>query len=139
MDALQNDKNRGTLYVQVSAASGAVPIPGATVVVRALDDENTIRTLGVFLTDESGITAPISIQTPSVSESLTPGGKKPFSEITAEVSKDGYYTAVNLNIPIYPGITSIQPVGLIPLPESARGTQPKTNVVIHNDIPRPNL
>ena len=139
MDALQNDKNYGTLYVQVSAASGAVPISGATVIVRATDEENIIQTLGVSLTDESGLTVPIAIQTPSVSESLSPGGKKPYSEITTEVSKEGYFTSVNLNIPIYPGITSIQPVGLIPLPESARGAQPASDVVIHNDIPRPNL
>lgn len=139
MDALQNEKNFGTLVVQVSAASGTVPITGASVVVRGADENGEIRTLGVFLTDESGITAPFSIQTPSVSESLSPNGRRPFSEITAEVLADGYYPSVNINIPIYPGITSIQPVNLIPLPESARGRQPASGVVIHNDKQAPDL
>ena len=139
MDALQNEKNYGTLIVQVSAASGAVPIPNAVVIIRATDDENTIQTLSIALTDESGITEPIAIQTPSVSESLSPGGKRPYSEITTEVSKEGYFTSINLNIPIYPGITSIQPVGLIPLPESAHGAQPSESVITQNDRKRPNL
>ncbi|MBQ8496331.1 MAG: hypothetical protein IJ489_02620 [Clostridia bacterium] len=139
MDTLQNDKNTGKLVVQVSAASGAVPIEGARVIVRAEDENGHIRTLGIFTTDNSGITEPISIATPSVSESLSPGGKKPYSEITTEVTADGYFSAVNLNIPIYPGITSIQPVPLIPLPDSLYGSQPPSDVVIHNDEQRPNL
>ena len=117
MDTLQNSKDFGNLVVQVTAASGAVPIAGARVIVRA-EENGIIRTLGAFLTDESGITAPLAVPTPSVSESLAPGGKIPYSEISAEISADGYFSAVNLHIPIYPGITSIQPVALIPLPDS---------------------
>lgn len=139
MDTLQNDKNFGLLIVQASAASGAVPIAGARAVIRAEDGEGNIRTLGILTTDVSGLTEPLAIATPPLSESLSPGGKKPYSEITAEVTADGYYSAVNQNIPIYPGITSIQPVSLIPLPDSLYGTQPSSDVVINNGDQRPNL
>ncbi len=139
MDTLQNEKNYGQLVVQVSAASGAVPIKGASVIVRAMNEDGTTQILGVLQTDESGITELLAVPTPPLAESLTPGGKKPYSEITTEVFADGYYAAVNLNIPIYPGITSIQPVSLIPLPDSAYGTQPPADVVIHNDKQRPAL
>ena len=138
MDTLQNSKDFGNLVVQVTAASGAVPIAGARVIVRA-EENGIIRTLGTFLTDESGITAPLAVPTPSVSESLAPGGKIPYSEISAEISADGYFSAVNLHIPIYPGITSIQPVALIPLPDSLYGTQPASDLVINNSEQRPNL
>ncbi|MBQ7309145.1 MAG: hypothetical protein IJW87_03105, partial [Clostridia bacterium] len=77
--------------------------------------------------------------TPYVSESLSPNVSRPYSEITAEFVADGYYPSVNINIPIYPGITSIQPVNLIPLPESAHGRQPASGVVIHNDKQAPDL
>ena len=139
MDTLQNQTNHGQLVVQVSAASGAVPIKGASVIVRAANEDGTSMILSVLQTDESGITQPISVETPPLSESLTPGGKKPYSEIMTEVFADGYYASVNLNIPIYPGITSIQPVSLIPLPDSSYGKQAAESIVIHNDQQRPAL
>ena len=139
MDTLQNDQYHGRLVVRVSAASGAVPVPNATVIVRSAENGIPVRVLGVLMTDESGITSPLAIATPPLSESLTPGGKHPFSEISAEITADGYYTSVNINIPIYPGITSIQPVNLIPLPDSQNGTQSSEDVVFQNDAQRPNL
>lgn len=139
MDTLQNDQNYGKLVVRVSAASGAVPVPGATVVVRSAENGSPVRVIGVLTTDESGLTESLSVATPPLSESLAPGGKQPFSEISAEISADGYLTSVNINIPIYPGITSIQPVSLIPLPDSLYGSQISEDVVFHNDAQKPNL
>ena len=139
MDTLQNDRNYGRLVVRVSAASGAIPVSGATVLVRSSANIPSTVTLATLITDESGLTEPIPILTPSLSESLSPGGNRPFAEISTEVSADGYFTASNINIPIYPGITSIQPVTLIPLPESQSGDLPFSDVVFHNDAQQPDL
>ena len=139
MDTLQNDLNYGRLVVRVSAASGAVPVSGATVVIRSSQSTTPITTLATLTTDESGLTEPILILTPPLSESLSPGGKQPFAEISTEVSAGGYVTSSNINIPIYPGITSVQPVTLIPLPDSELGTQPSSDVVFHNDSQQPDL
>ena len=139
MDTLQNDLNYGRLVVRVSAASGAVPVSGATVVIRSSQSTPPITTLATLTTDESGLTEPILILTPPLSESLSPGGKQPFTEISTEVSAGGYVTSSNINIPIYPGITSVQPVTLIPLPDSELGTQPSSDVVFHNDSQQPDL
>lgn len=139
MDTLQNDQNHGKLVVRVFAASGAVPVPNATVIVRSSQNGAPVQVIGVLTTDESGLTTPLSIVTPPLSESFIPGGNQPFSEISAEISADGYLTSVNINIPIYPGITSIQPVSLIPLPDSQNGMQPSKDIVFQNDAQRPNL
>lgn len=139
MDTLQNNQNYGRLVVRVSAASGAVPISGATVIIRSSANDLPIQTLVTLTTDESGLTDPVLILTPPRSESLSPGGKRPFAEISTEVSASGYYTSSNLNIPIYPGITSIQPVTLIPLPDSAGDTPQNADFVFHNDAQQPNL
>lgn len=139
MDTLQNDQNYGRLVVRVSAASGAVPVSDATVIIRSALNEPPVTVLASLMTDESGLTEPILIPTPHVSESLTPGGRKPFAQISTEVSADGYFTSSNLNIPIYPGITSIQPVTLIPLPDSESNGQPSQATVFHNDAQQPNL
>ena len=139
MDTLQNNQNYGRLVVRVSAASGAVPISGATVIIRSAENTQPLTVLASVITDESGLTEPILIPTPPLSESLSPGGKQPFAEISTEVSAGGYFTSSNLNIPIYPGITSIQPVTLVPLPDSAYGTQPASDFVFHNDAQQPDL
>ncbi len=139
MDTLQNDQNYGRLVVRVSAASGAVPVSGATVIIRSSQNKPPVTVLASLITDESGLTEPILVLTPPISESLSPGGRQPFAEISTEVSADGYFTSSNINIPIYPGITSIQPVTLIPLPDSGIGTQPSSGVVFHNDAQQPDL
>ena len=139
MDTLQNSQYYGRLVIRVSAASGAVPISGATVIIRSSEKDPPITVLGTTVTDASGLTEPILVLTPPLSESLAPGGRQPFAEISTEVSASGYFTASNLNIPIYPGITSIQPVTLIPLPDSERNTQSDSDFVFHNDAQRPDL
>ena len=139
MDTLQNNQNYGRLVVRVSAASGAVPISGATVIIRSSANDLPVQTLVTLTTDESGLTDPVLILTPPLSESLTPGGKHPFAEISTEVSASGYYTSSNLNVPIYPGITSIQPVTLIPLPDSAHDKPQSSDFVFHNDAQQPEL
>ena len=138
MDTLQNDQNYGRLVVRVSAASGAVPVSGATVIIRSSQNEPPVTVLASLITDESGLPEPILVVTPPVSESLSPGGRQPFAEISTEVSADGYFTSSNLNIPIYPGITSIQPVTLIPLPDSEINARPSESNVFHNGA-QPNL
>ena len=138
MDTLQNDQNYGRLVVRVSAASGAVPVSGATVIIRSSQNQPPVTVLASLITDESGLTEPILVVTPPVSESLSPGGRQPFAEISTEVSADGYFTSSNLNIPIYPGITSIQPVTLIPLPDSEINARPSESNVFHNGA-QPNL
>ncbi len=139
MDTLQNTKNEGTLIVQTRAAN-AIPIQGATVIVRLAEENKPSSLLQVLTTDESGLTLPIRIETPAPSESLSPGGKKPYTEISTEVSADGYYPVINTGIPIYPGITSIQPVRMIPIPTREDGTTfpPETILINENQTP-PNL
>ncbi len=137
MDTMQNEKNRGTLIVQAESASEAIPIEGATVLVRLAREDGTSDLFRVLTTDESGLTIPIPIETPAPAESLSPGGKKPYTEISTEVTKEGYYSVINTGIPIYPGITSIQPVRMIPIPTAADGTPfPNENIIIReNEMP----
>ncbi len=122
MDTIQNEKYYGTLIVQTQGAAEAIPIAGATVVVRLAREDGASDLFRILTTDESGLTSPIRIETPAPAESLSPGGKKPYTEISTEVTALGYYSIVNTGIPIYPGITSIQPVRMIPLPTASDGT-----------------
>ena len=140
MDNLQNEKNYGTLIIWAQSASEAIPIEGATVVVRLARENGESDLFRVLATDESGLTAPFRIETPAPSESLSPGGKKPYSEISTEVTATGFYSVINTGIPIYPGITSIQPVRMIPIPTREDGTPfPQGTVIINEGQNLPNL
>ncbi len=140
MDTLQNAKNYGTLIVQTQAAAGAIPIKGATVIVRLARKDGGSDLFRVLMTDESGLTAPIRIETPAPAESLSPGGDRPYTEISTEVTADGYYNVINTGIPIYPGITSIQPVRMVPMPTREDGTPfPPETVIINEGQTPPNL
>ena len=59
--------------------------------------------------------------------------KKPYSEISTEVTATGFYSVINTGIPIYPGITSIQPVRMIPIPTREDGTPFPPQTVIINE------
>lgn len=140
MDHLQNEKNYGTLIVQTQSAAEAIPVEGATVIVRLARENGESDLFRVLVTDESGLTVPIRIETPAPAESLAPGGKKPYAEISTEVSAGGYYSVVNTGIPIYPGITSIQPVRMIPVPTREDGTPfPPGTTLINEGQNLPNL
>lgn len=141
MDQMQNSQYFGKLIVQTTAASNAIPIQGATVVVRVRDDTGKTKILNVLHSNADGRTEPIEIATPSPEISLSPGGiGKPFTEVLLEISADGYYSIVDTHVPIYPGITSIQPAWMIPVPESTNGSRfPPGNIIINESYSTPNL
>lgn len=101
----------GTLFFQVTGGRGAFPIPGAAVkITRALDDRLGISV--TVTTDESGKTEPISLPAPSRELSQTPGNGIVFAAYQAEVSAPGYITTRIRDLPVFDGITTIQPVNL---------------------------
>ena len=140
MDQAQNPKNYGKLVVSAAAAFGAIPIRDAFVSVRIPSLETGAEITHILMTGADGLTEPIEIETPSVSESLAPGGKKPYTEVDIEVSADGYYRVLSQRVPIYPGITSIQPVRMIPIPESEDGKEfPNDTIIVNEGDGGPNL
>ena len=118
MDNTTGEKYYGKLIVQTTSARNAVPVSDATVVVRKLNEDGTSQLLTVMNTDADGLTEPYESETHSPEQSLSPGGAMPYTDITIEISADGYYGIVNTHVPIYPGITSLQPAWLIPVSES---------------------
>ncbi len=140
MDQLQNQKSEGSLVIHATSGSQAVPVGGATVIIRLSGENGADAQLRVLVTDESGLTVPIRIETPSAAESLSPGGKKPYTEISAEIVAPNYYSTAITGIPIYPGITSIQPVRMIPRPGRENGVEaPNRTVIIQEGSSLPSL
>lgn len=105
----------GMLRIRVSSANNAIPVPEASVIVFADNDDGeggvTLRTM---LTDSSGVTDTVSVPAPAKSASLIPGEKKPYSTVNIRVTREGYYPVENVGVPIFDGVLSEQNVNLIP-------------------------
>ncbi len=125
--------NYGSLIVSVRTAGNALPVEGATVTVsNATPDEPAF--LRTMQTDISGLTPLLPLSAMPKSDSLVPGIGHPFTVYNIRVVKDGYYVHENRNVPIFAGITSLQPVELIPLaPYNAETTRPEGNLYFSSE------
>jgi len=126
----KNEKqNYGYLSVNVTSADGAIPIGDATVVVRLVEG-GVPRIIAVLLTDESGQTPELIIQTPAPSLSFDPSpDARPYSLVDIETTAYGYYSTANISVPIFPGVRSVQNINMIALPENEQGI-PSPNVIV---------
>ena len=105
--------NYGFIIVSVRTARGAIPIEGAMVTITSDTDE----VISVEFTNSSGMTPRLMVKAPPKMLSQTPETGHPYAEYTVRTDKVGYFSVYDINMAVYAGITSIQPVELIPLPE----------------------
>ena len=104
----------GILVVAASAAGGAYPISGATVLVESDDEYDRVSPIA-RLTDRDGMTEEIALPTPPRSLSLTPeGSEAPYATYRIFVRKERYYDKLVRGVPIFEGVRATLPVNLIP-------------------------
>lgn len=120
----------GYIVVQVYTADQAIPLPNANVIVSkpAERGEEVVR---IMKTDRSGKTAIIAVPTSPAANSQTPDGTDRFFKYNIRVDYPGYETVENVNVPVFEGQTSIQPVGMIPLADGEENG--KTVTVIEEE------
>ncbi len=114
----------GYLIVHVTTARGAIPLEGAQVTVRDYSPEFTENRGDVratLISGRDGNTERISLPTSPVGDSLSPGTVQPFSIYNLEVHLEGYRGQFYYALPIFEGITAVQPVDMIPLSEDGSG------------------
>ena len=113
---MESTQNNGYLIVNVVTARGAIPVAGAKVTVYA-NTSDANPPVAVIYTDSAGKSEKLELPAPSRSLSEQPGKVKPYATYLIEVDKEGYYPVTKNDVPIFTGVTSIQPVDLIPLAE----------------------
>ncbi|MBQ9773659.1 MAG: hypothetical protein IJW30_03250 [Clostridia bacterium] len=122
-DATPTPTRTGSLIVHATTARGAIPLEGVQITIRNYEPEfaaNRGDIITVLTTDRSGNTERISLPAPPKSDSLTAGNPRPFSIYNLEAHLEGYRTQYYYALPIFDGITAVQPVDLVPLSESGR-------------------
>ena len=130
--------NMGTGYLQfrISTAQSAIPLENALIIIRATAERggNIVSTL---TSDRSGLTPQIPLETLPRSLSETPGNQHPFYTYHVDVSKEGYYTQYYQNVPVFDGISAVQAVEMIPLPQNGyeNGFSPDSNRFFEGENP----
>lgn len=116
--------SEGYLVVHVTTARGAIPLEGAAVSIRPNEDEDTTSRADILyatVTDRDGNTERITLPAPPRQNSMSPGQVPPYATYHLEVRREGYGMQSFAALPIFSGITAIQPVDLIPLAEDGSG------------------
>ncbi len=131
MESIMEEAGTGYLTVHVTTAGGAIPLEGALVTIRsyAPEEDSDAATRGdavaVLTSGRDGNTARIPLTAPPRANSAAPNSGPPYALYQAEVVLDGYYDQRYVSIPIFDGITAIQPAVLIPLPENGAPALPR--------------
>lgn len=127
-------EENGYITVNVRTAGGALPVENAVVTVK--DSGGAI--LAVFFTDRDGKTPRLKVLAPPRANSESPGAASPpFFNYNIDTDKEGFVSVRNVDVPVYPGITSVQTVDLIPISEGS--SRLPGDVISYTEGTPPNL
>lgn len=113
-NASPDESGIGYIKAEVTTGSGAVPIENAVVLITKKDNGRTYL-LKMLISDESGSTETAALPAPNVSFSETPDpSEKPFADYFISAYADGFYAENDMEVPVFSGVKSIQPIALIP-------------------------
>ena len=107
----------GYLVTRVGTASSAIPLENAVVTVRG-NQPNFSSVIVKLTTGMDGLTPKISLAAPPRENSESPGIEPRVATYNLDIQRDGYLRTTAQHVPIFDGITSVQPINLIPLPKN---------------------
>ena len=99
--------------VRVTTARGAIPLEDAQVRIRREDPQDS-GILYALRTDRDGLTKKVTLSTPPLSNSESPQGGVPYATYGVDVFKEGYAPLSFHNVPVFPGVVSVQPAVMVP-------------------------
>lgn len=113
-EEMPTERNFGYLTVRAYTAGEALPVEGATVTVRdggdGLITEDIVR-----ITGRSGQTELIALPAPPAADSQSPSETRPYAIYDLTVTHPRFYPFNATGVPVFSGITSLQPINMVPL------------------------
>lgn len=103
----------GDLTISVTSSLGLIPIDNATITISYSGEPNSV--IQTLTTNDSGLTATISLPAPSLSYSTEISDVQPYSEYNISVTAPGYEPVNISGTEILPDVTAIQPVTMNPI------------------------
>ena len=107
---------QGSVIARVYTSDAYLPLEHVPVVFTQINPDGTEALLAVRDTSSSGLTAPVFVDTPETSASMTPGSSiRPYATITIRAGKPGYSSIVAEGVQVFPGVETIQGLQLLPV------------------------
>lgn len=107
--------SQGSVIARVYTSDAYLPLQGAPVTFTQTSQDGQRHLIAIRLTDSSGLTAPLMIDTPDISESLSPGMPlQPYATVNIGVSYPGYSSIQAEDVQVFPGVETIQGLQLQP-------------------------
>lgn len=119
------EDSTGGLQVNVTTLRRLYPVQGATITVFTGPHEN-MTVIETDVSDESGKSGVFKLKTPARQLSQTAAAEGlPYAQYNLRVAADGFVEQINMNIPVFSGVVSVQSVDLSPIAAAGRNTGPK--------------
>ncbi|MBR5144466.1 MAG: carboxypeptidase regulatory-like domain-containing protein [Clostridia bacterium] len=120
--------SEGKLRIRAYTAGGALPVENALVKIRGAEEDNRLVAY-TLVTDFDGLTPEVTLPAPSLEYSLSPDpSESPYSVYDVEISAPGYYTKRISGLTVFPGVSSIQLVNMIPYSGEGYEDYPRGNI-----------
>ena len=120
--------NTGTIITRTFTSRGQLPLENVTVSILRRSETAIPQLINVQISDRSGNTLPVTVPTPDLSNSQGPDRPTPYALFDIWAELPGYQLLVVQNIQVFPGISSIQNLPLIPLPEAGGRPSQEVNI-----------
>lgn len=118
----------GVLLTRVFTSRGQLPVENAAISIVLHSDNERHKLLNIQISDRSGNTLPTTIETPGEQTSQSPGQETPFTLCDVWVEHSGYQPLTIQNVQIFPGITSIQDLPLLPVTEAGEQSAERVEI-----------
>lgn len=108
--------SKGFILVNVRTGDESEPIENASVKVTAIvGGERMLIASGI--TNQSGTAPRFEVPVPDVSLSQSPDSSvRPYTLYDISVTAKGFFNSRSVDVPVFPGITSVQTFSMIPVP-----------------------
>lgn len=119
----------GSIQVRAFTSRAQIPLEGATVSI-TIDGDNSAALGGVRITNREGLIDKVIVDTPPSGNSTEPFQDKGFAIFNIRVEHENYYTILVRDAQVFPNVTTIQNVEMIPLPENAPKDERLKTIVV---------
>ena len=108
---------KGSFTAQVYTSRAELPVENAAVTILTADENNS-RIISHSLTDSSGKTKPVFIDTPAIELSQAPGNEYPFTSVNVKIDHPEFYGVLIRDVQIFSDTETLQIAALIPIEET---------------------
>lgn len=122
----------GTIITRSFTSRGQLPLENVTVSILSRGVGSLPQLINVQISDRSGNTLPVTVPTPDLINSQGPNRPTPYALFDIWAELPGYQLLVIQNIQVFPGISSIQNLPLVPLPDVGGRSPLEVNIPPQN-------